>query len=551
VEARGRGGAASSHPPSLLSSLLPQNSAGVGIFATDAAAARNRVPLWARAAAAARVAPPRDALLASFPLSIAVTPATALADPVLGAKYAALRAAGDVDDRALVMLHLAVERARGRASRLAPWLAALPREFGTPLHFDDADMALLAGTTLGKAAASLRARLSAAWARLAPAAADLAQAAGVPAAPTLADFQWAYSTFWWGRWRAAAEVATLEVARAPTPSPSSLASRSRGMAFPAPTPAGDPVGTEGVLPGLDFCNHARGAAVRWTVWGGRGADADPDTAAPPLAASLIAPAGAVSPGDELLIDYGDKTQEELLLLYGFAHAATAGGVLMVPCPLPASGAGWDADLEDRLELLRRRGLAPQVFLPADGPGGGGGARWPALWARWSGAAAPASGPLFDSVCPDLPPGVWATLEAFVLDPGDVRAALAATGGAPPPARPDPGLRMAVLTTLTRLLESIVLSLEGEGGTGSLEADVAALEADARAAPDAAAAAATAAAGGPAPAAPATIVSHMTPTARACVAYRASQKRAARLWLAEARRLLDAEVARLEKAAGGG
>ena len=57
-------------------------------------------------------------------------------------------------------------------------------------------MRLLAGTTLGEAAASLAARLDAAWARLAPAAADLAAAAGLAAAPTLDDFKWAYSTFW-------------------------------------------------------------------------------------------------------------------------------------------------------------------------------------------------------------------------------------------------------------------------------------------------------------------------------------------------------------------
>ena len=145
---------------------------------------------------AARVAPRPDAVLASFPLALAITPATALADPVLGDTYGELLACGAADARALVMLFLAVERARGRASRWAPWLAALPREFGTPLHFDDDDMRLLAGTTLGKAAASLCARLNAAWARLAPAAADLAAAAGLAAAPTLDDFKWAYSTFW-------------------------------------------------------------------------------------------------------------------------------------------------------------------------------------------------------------------------------------------------------------------------------------------------------------------------------------------------------------------
>jgi hypothetical protein len=69
--------------------------------------------------------------------------------------------------------------------------------------------------------------------------------------------------------------------------------------------------------------------------------------------------------------------------------------------------------------------------------------------------------------------------------------------------------MAVLTTLARLLETTVVALEGEGGTGPLEADVALLEDDAA---------------GRSP---------LPPTHRACVAYRAGQKRAARLWLVEA------------------
>ena len=296
------------------------------------------------------------------------------------------------------------------------------------------------------------------------------------------------------------------------------------MAFPAPTPAGDAAATEGILPGLDFCNHGTAAAVRWTVW--HAPRADPSS--PPTAAALVAPAGAVAPGDELLIDYGDKSQEELLLLYGFAHAATAHGVLMVPCPLPADGAAWDADLEDRLELLRVRGLAPQLFLTADGP-------QPQArrgWLRGSSSSPPPGGA-------DLPDGVWPTLEAFVLDPTDVRdalkAAAAATAAAPgdpapPPPPPHspraeadaPGLRMAVLTTLARLLEATVVALEGEGGTGPLEADVGLLEDDA-------AGRAT-----------------LTPVARACVAYRAGQKRAARLWLVEARRLLDDQMTRMEK-----
>ena len=49
--------------------------------------------------------------------------------------------------------------------------------------------------------------------------------------------------------------------------------RSRALAFPEPKQdanGGAPATrmTEGLIPGLDFCNHCRGAPCRWTVLGG-------------------------------------------------------------------------------------------------------------------------------------------------------------------------------------------------------------------------------------------------------------------------------------------
>ena len=56
--------------------------------------------------------------------------------------------AGVVDDRMVVMLFLIVERMRGSDSAWAPWIAALPQTFSTPLFFGKAELAQLAGTTL-------------------------------------------------------------------------------------------------------------------------------------------------------------------------------------------------------------------------------------------------------------------------------------------------------------------------------------------------------------------------------------------------------------------
>lgn len=115
------------------------------------------------------------------------------------------------------------------------------------------------------ASRSVRRRaLEASWLRLAPAAAALAAAeAGKDApAPTLEDFRWANSVFW-----------------------------SRAIAFPAPVSAGVPGANallemhEGIIPGLDFANHAPASPARWTVFGVPGACAS----AAPSAVSLVVP----------------------------------------------------------------------------------------------------------------------------------------------------------------------------------------------------------------------------------------------------------------------
>ena len=56
-------------------------------------------------------------------------------------------------------------------------------------------------------------------------------------------------------------------------------------------------------------------------------------------------------GKELTISYGDKGNEELLLLHGFAVADNPHDTLMVPCPLPSSDQ-WGGDTTARVQLLQ-------------------------------------------------------------------------------------------------------------------------------------------------------------------------------------------------------
>lgn len=116
-------------------------------------------------------------------------------------------------------------------------------------------------------------------------------------------------------------------------------------------------------------------------------------------------------------------------------------------------------MRSRMLLLMSRSLSPQLFLPLLPPG---------------------------RALLQLPDEAWDTLEVFVLSKRELAAAIeslddgdsdgdgggrvARRGGAPA----EPGRRMAVLSTLVRLLEMRVEALEGEEGTGPLEADLQAL-----------------------------------------------------------------------------
>ena len=102
--------------------------------------------------------------LASFPLSSALTAANLTSAGGRGQQHEQhqqqaellreLLQLGVLDERSVVVLHLAVERARLRAaaaSDAAPWLELLPSRFGTPLFFSERDMEALRGTTLHRA----------------------------------------------------------------------------------------------------------------------------------------------------------------------------------------------------------------------------------------------------------------------------------------------------------------------------------------------------------------------------------------------------------------
>ncbi|PNH11104.1 hypothetical protein TSOC_002092 [Tetrabaena socialis] len=437
--------------------------AGLGVFATATVHSPRPGASWwswlwpGRAGGGSQREP---VALASFPLAAAITVRTACEDPVLGEQFSWMLDKQLLDERTAVMVYLLIERLRGDRSRFAPWIESLPRSFDVPVTFSDSELAELRGTTLHRATATVSKRMRETWSRLEVPLAAVARNLGLRP-PAWEDWVWAYCVFW-------SRGQSLPVPESGAAS-SALARHSAGRGDQIPIQI-----LEGLVPGLDFCNHRHSPAPQcwWEV-------VAPERPSP---------------------------------------AAKDGGGM-------GSGLGmaeWDDVMCARVELLQAYGLRPQFFLPhpdrvaaAAGPSGAA----PTKAAKGRAAAgkedaapgsAAAEGADADSAPLVLPGEVLDTLEVFVLNFQELavrskalqakmeerRAARTAGEPLAAMAQHSPvlelsalraryermslaelrhwqqalGLRMASLTTFLRLLEVKVVELEGEEGTGPLEAD---------------------------------------------------------------------------------
>ncbi|GLC33172.1 hypothetical protein PLESTB_000362900 [Pleodorina starrii] len=536
--------------------------AGLGLFSTAAASSpRPDAPWWswlwphrgggagAESAAGAR----EPTTLASFPLDAAITVRTACNDPRVGAQFSWMLDKHLLDERTAVMVYLLIERLRGDQSRFAPWIRALPSTFDVPIAFSESEAAELRGTTLHKASAAMTKRLRETWSRLEAPLGTVARELGLPA-PRWEDWVWAYCVFW-------SRGQSLPVPESGSASSALVGHSSNGSDPKIPIQI-----LEGLVPGLDFCNHRLQPSPQcwWEVVAPqRPPQQQPATTAAPPAAAASSPGAAatssraassasgspsspspggpvvrlqlhagscVRTGQELYISYGDKSNEELLMLYGFALQDNPHDHLMLLCPLPPR-AEWDDVMFARMELLQAYGLRPQFFLPhpdqvspsatAASKSGGKAPGSTASTSRRAGSSSSGgSGGGSGSAATDsdaaeapalhLPGEVLDTLEVFVLNFQELavrskalqarmeerRTARAAGTPLAAMSQHSPvldlaslrgryermsgaelrhylqalGLRMATLTTFIRLLEIKVTELEGSEGTGSLEDD---------------------------------------------------------------------------------
>ncbi|KAL2623487.1 hypothetical protein R1flu_003692 [Riccia fluitans] len=127
-----------------------------------------------------------------------------------------------------------------------------------------------------------------------------------------------------------------------------------------------PTMVEGLVPGIDFCNHAfQGQALaRWEVDGPDGLV----TGVPNSMYLVIGSGSDVSPDTEITIYYGNKGNEELLYLYGFVLQDNTDEYLMVHFSVQALERRECP--EAKSQLLEHQELPLRWLLPRSILGGG-------------------------------------------------------------------------------------------------------------------------------------------------------------------------------------
>lgn len=259
----------------------------------------------------------KEETLAEFPLSNAITASTVASDPDVGELYSKWLDLGILNERQVVVMFLLTERAKGSSSEWAPYIQSLPPSHDIPLYFSKGALDELKGTSLANAAETQRKEVDEEWRTMAPLAADALNQGGAGALQlSQQDFQWARATYW---------------------------SRALALGKGSNPP-------EGLVPGLDFANHAplgHGKA-RWEV--DRTNNSVKLVGVPPKSNS------------EITISYGDKSNEELMFMYGFALRDNPDDKLMVPPPVPADTSQWDASASKRMNLVQQAGEDARSFL---------------------------------------------------------------------------------------------------------------------------------------------------------------------------------------------
>ncbi|GMJ01560.1 hypothetical protein like AT1G01920 [Hibiscus trionum] len=298
---------------------------------------------------------PKDGVLLVVPLDLAITPMRVLQDPLIGAECRAMFEEGEVDDRFLMILFLTVERLRKNSS-WKPYLDMLPATFGNPLWFTDDEVLELRGTTLYRATELRKKDLISVYEDKVK---DLVKKLLVldgdsERSVCFEDFLWANSIFWSRALNLplphsyvfpqiqedtettcpAENSSEVTISHSGDPIDEIDGKRfeahendSKVNGVTSTSKQEETVWVEGLLPGIDFCNHDLKAVATWEV------DGTGSITEVPLSMYLISALQSPLPVDkEISISYGNKGNEELLYLYGFVVDNNPDDYLMIHYP---------------------------------------------------------------------------------------------------------------------------------------------------------------------------------------------------------------------------
>ncbi|XP_070672624.1 LOW QUALITY PROTEIN: ribosomal lysine N-methyltransferase set10 [Malus domestica] len=296
-----------------------------------------------------------DGVLLVVHLDLAITPMRVLQDPLLGPECRAMFEEGDVDDRFLMILYLTVECLRKNSS-WKPYLDMLPTTFGNPLWFTDDELLELKGTTWYRAMELQKKSLVSLY--------DDKLKALVKKLLTLdrdlerdmcfEDFLWANSLFW----TRALNIPLPYSYVFPKIQEDSALQMAKILRFlqifakkswlmeemkvdvrlgvdiqvskvTSPPKQNETVWVEGLVPGIDFCNHDIKAAATWEV------DETGLITGVPNSWYLLSAGQPLQIDAEIFISYGSKGNEELLYLHGFVLDDNPDDYLMVHYPVEA------------------------------------------------------------------------------------------------------------------------------------------------------------------------------------------------------------------------
>ncbi|KAK2974763.1 hypothetical protein RJ640_027124 [Escallonia rubra] len=302
-----------------------------------------------------------DGVLLVVPLDLAITPMRVLQDPTLGPECSAMFEEGEVDDR---------------------YFDVLPTTFGNPLWFTNDEFLELKGTTLYCATELQKKKLQSLYDDKVK---NLVQRLLI----LEGDSERANSIFWTRALNIPlprsyvfpnvqeAEESTLLSSNGVSDNHMSRGEFVNGddgkklkvnkdenqvAGDKSTTLQGETVWVEGLVPGIDFCNHDLKAAATWEV------DGTGSTTGLPFSMYLLS-GSSTSPAEqsphqvekEVSISYGDKGNEELLYLYGFVIDNNPDDYIMVHYPADAIHSVPFS--ESKIQLLEAQKAEMRCLLP--------------------------------------------------------------------------------------------------------------------------------------------------------------------------------------------